>query len=205
MACIKPDLCVVGYVYQRTYISCSTSCGRTCQKALVATCIEAARARLFQWCDFPTTPYVCVHARRMCSKSNRSSLCEGGVHKRVQQMLWDVLLRCCAHSVIQHLPDFRNWNASLPPICPHLVAPSVSGKFGAGTMHSVVPTSAIFSKMRHQRTFRGHSAAVYALALDPLMRYVVTGSDDYMIKIWSMVTGVVLAACRGHTVRTCDA
>lgn len=41
---------------------------------------------------------------------------------------------------------------------------------------------------------------MYALALDPLMRYVITGSDDYMIKIWSMVTGVTLSACRGHTV-----
>jgi len=73
-------------------------------------------------------------------------------------------------------------------------------RYNAGGMHRVVPKRAIFGKLRHQRTFRGHSQPVYALALDPLMRYVITGSDDNMIKIWSMVTGVVLAACKGHSV-----
>ncbi|KAI3932190.1 hypothetical protein MKW92_034472 [Papaver armeniacum] len=30
------------------------------------------------------------------------------------------------------------------------------------------------------------------------MRYVITGSDDRLVKIWSMETGFSLASCRGH-------
>lgn len=31
-------------------------------------------------------------------------------------------------------------------------------------------------------------------------RYVITGSDDRLVKIWSMETAYSLASCRGHDV-----
>lgn len=31
-------------------------------------------------------------------------------------------------------------------------------------------------------------------------RYVITGSDDRLVKIWSMETAFCLASCRGHEV-----
>ena len=31
--------------------------------------------------------------------------------------------------------------------------------------------------------------------------YAITGSDDRLVKIWSMETGLCLRSCRGHTVR----
>lgn len=58
------------------------------------------------------------------------------------------------------------------------------------------------SKLRHHRTFRGHSSAVYVLAIDHDSRYVLSGSDDAVMKIWSLSTGVLLNSCRGHEV--CD-
>ncbi|NJR41511.1 MAG: hypothetical protein HC767_01470 [Akkermansiaceae bacterium] len=58
------------------------------------------------------------------------------------------------------------------------------------------------SKLRHHRTFRGHSSAVYVLAIDHESRYVLSGSDDAVMKIWSLSTGVLLNSCRGHEV--CD-
>ena len=57
------------------------------------------------------------------------------------------------------------------------------------------------SKLRHHRTFRGHSSAVYVLAIDHESRYVLSGSDDAVVKIWSLSTGVLLNSCRGHEVR----
>ena len=37
--------------------------------------------------------------------------------------------------------------------------------------------------MRHLRTFRGHRLAVYCLACDARGRYVITGSDDWLVKV----------------------
>lgn len=31
-------------------------------------------------------------------------------------------------------------------------------------------------------------------------RYVITGSDDRLVKIWSMETALCLTSCRGHEV-----
>lgn len=41
----------------------------------------------------------------------------------------------------------------------------------------------------------------YAAAIfDRTGRYVITGSDDRLVKIWSMETAYCLASCRGHEV-----
>lgn len=42
---------------------------------------------------------------------------------------------------------------------------------------------------------------VYLVAIfDRSGRYVITGSDDRLVKIWSMETALCLASCRGHEV-----
>lgn len=41
-----------------------------------------------------------------------------------------------------------------------------------------------------------YSAAIF----DRSGRYVITGSDDRLVKIWSMETGFCLVSCRGHEV-----
>lgn len=40
----------------------------------------------------------------------------------------------------------------------------------------------------------------YAATFDRSGRYVITGSDDRLVKIWSMETAYCLASCRGHEV-----
>ncbi len=37
--------------------------------------------------------------------------------------------------------------------------------------------------MRHQASFRGHRLAVYCLAIDCSGSFVVTGSDDWLVKV----------------------
>lgn len=56
--------------------------------------------------------------------------------------------------------------------------------------------------MRHLRTFRGHTAPVYCIASTD--RYIITGSDDTLVKIWCMATGVMLMTCRGHEAEVTD-
>lgn len=70
----------------------------------------------------------------------------------------------------------------------------------AGKPEPRVAKELMCSKLRHHRTFRGHSSAVYVLAIDHESRYVLSGSDDAVMKIWSLSTGVLLNSCRGHEV-----
>jgi len=39
-----------------------------------------------------------------------------------------------------------------------------------------------------------------AAIFDGSGRYVISGSDDRLVKIWSMETAFCLASCRGHRV-----
>ena len=38
-------------------------------------------------------------------------------------------------------------------------------------------------QLRHQRTLRGHRFAVYCITFDRSGRYVITGSDDHLVKV----------------------
>lgn len=44
------------------------------------------------------------------------------------------------------------------------------------------------------------SYPVSAATFDRTGRYVITGSDDRLVKIWAMETAFCLASCRGHEV-----
>lgn len=45
-----------------------------------------------------------------------------------------------------------------------------------------------------------HAHPVFTATFDRTGRYVITGSDDRLVKIWAMETTFCLASCRGHEV-----
>jgi WD40 repeat protein len=45
-----------------------------------------------------------------------------------------------------------------------------------------------------------HAHPVSAATFDRTGRYVITGSDDRLVKIWAIETAFCLASCRGHEV-----
>ena len=49
-----------------------------------------------------------------------------------------------------------------------------------------------------RRVFRGHKSSVYCSIYDSAGEKIVTGSDDWNIKIWSANSGALLHTCRGH-------
>ncbi|GLT71900.1 hypothetical protein SLA2020_438850 [Shorea laevis] len=97
---------------------------------------------------------------------------------------------------------------------PHMQADQVRGlslrEIGGGfTKHHRAPSirSACYAiakpltmvqKMQNKMKLRGHRNAVYCAIFDRSGRYVITGSDDRLVKIWSMETAFSLASCRGH-------
>ncbi|XP_020592278.1 bromodomain and WD repeat-containing protein 3 [Phalaenopsis equestris] len=104
------------------------------------------------------------------------------------------------------LPGYLRW--------PHMQADQVRGlslrEIGGGfTKHHRAPSvraacyviakpSTMVQKMQFTIKLRGHQNAVYCATFDRLGRYVITGSDDRLVKIWSMETAFCLASCRGH-------
>ncbi|XP_042518555.1 bromodomain and WD repeat-containing protein 3-like [Macadamia integrifolia] len=107
---------------------------------------------------------------------------------------------------INRLPIYLRW--------PHMQADQVRGlslrEIGGGfTKHHRAPSiraacyaiakpSTMVQKMQNIKKLRGHRDAVYCATFDRTGRYVITGSDDRLVKIWSMETAFCLASCRGH-------
>ncbi|RDX89617.1 Bromodomain and WD repeat-containing protein 1, partial [Mucuna pruriens] len=107
--------------------------------------------------------------------------------------------------------------AKPPPLYmrwPHMKANQVQGlslrEIGGGfTKHHRAPSirsacyaiakpSTMVQKMQNIKKLRGHRVAVYCAIFDGSGRYVISGSDDRLVKIWSMETAFCLASCRGH-------
>ncbi|XP_066145385.1 PH-interacting protein isoform X1 [Euwallacea fornicatus] len=62
----------------------------------------------------------------------------------------------------------------------------------------------IFTGMQIQRCTIGHLSAVYCLLFDHSGRYVITGADDLLIKLWSTYTGRLIATFRGASSEITD-
>ncbi|VVA25341.1 PREDICTED: bromodomain and WD [Prunus dulcis] len=75
----------------------------------------------------------------------------------------------------------------------HHRAPSIRS-----ACYAIAKPSTMVQKMNNKKKLRGHRNAVYCAIFDRSGRYVITGSDDRLVKIWSMETALCLASCRGH-------
>lgn len=64
--------------------------------------------------------------------------------------------------------------------------------------YAIAKPSTMVQKMQNVKKLRGHHSAVYCAVFDRSGRFVITGSDDRLVKIWSMETAYCLASCRGH-------
>ncbi|VAI26536.1 unnamed protein product [Triticum turgidum subsp. durum] len=103
------------------------------------------------------------------------------------------------------LPTYLRW--------PHIQADQVHGlslrEIGGFTKNHRAPSvrascyaiakpSTLVEKMQIIKKLRGHQNAVYCATFDRTGRFVITGSDDRLVKIWAMETAFCLASCRGH-------
>lgn len=119
------------------------------------------------------------------------------------------LLECdrnMKYKQVKLLPAYLRW--------PHMQADQVHGlslrEIGGGfkkhhrapsicsACYAIAKPSTMVQKMQNIKKLRGHRDAVYCAIFDRLGRFVITGSDDRLVKIWSMETAFCLASCRGH-------
>ncbi|ESQ32349.1 hypothetical protein EUTSA_v10003509mg [Eutrema salsugineum] len=127
------------------------------------------------------------------------------------------LLGTGSFSLLSYDKDVVGSDLKPPPIgmrWPHMHADQVRGlslrEIGGGfARHHRAPSiraacyviakpSSMVQKMQNIKRVRGHRNAVYCAIFDRSGRYVITGSDDRLVKVWSMETAYCLASCRGH-------
>ena len=47
-------------------------------------------------------------------------------------------------------------------------------------------------------TFKGHTGSVYAVAVTPDGRHIISGSDDKLVKVWNVASKSLVSTCAGH-------
>ncbi|XP_035213977.1 PH-interacting protein-like isoform X2 [Stegodyphus dumicola] len=87
-----------------------------------------------------------------------------------------------------------------PNITQVLVSRELSGAISI--RHAFSPK--IHARPQLYRRLLGHLSSVYCVLFDRTGKYIFTGADDLLVKIWSAVDGRLLAALRGHSAEITD-
>ncbi|XP_025097468.1 PH-interacting protein-like isoform X2 [Pomacea canaliculata] len=98
----------------------------------------------------------------------------------------------------------RHGACRVPP--QNLLVPSFVQTLHARTASGVAGslTVSLYSKLvMHDRKL-GHLSAVYCVTYDRTGRYIFTGADDALVKIWNADSGRLLATLRGHSSEITD-
>ncbi|XP_012278096.1 PH-interacting protein isoform X2 [Orussus abietinus] len=87
----------------------------------------------------------------------------------------------------------------------HNIVRVLQGRENSGPIsrHEAVPTK-FYSKMQLYRHTLGHLSAVYCVLYDRTGKYVITGADDLLVKVWSSIDGRLLATFRGASAEIMD-
>ncbi|KAL3881699.1 hypothetical protein ACJMK2_028102 [Sinanodonta woodiana] len=108
---------------------------------------------------------------------------------------------CHVHAVLQHQ------NALLPPqnLATPLSGHVLTGRELSGAFHfnHMVPVST-FNKVTMLGRKLGHLSAVYCILYDRSGKFIFTGADDHLVKIWRGYDGRLLATLRGHSAEITD-
>lgn len=90
-----------------------------------------------------------------------------------------------------------------PNVLHHTFSRQNTGRASLSTL-STLSTPCLYHKtIRHHRLL-GHLSAVYNVCFDRSGRYIFTGADDSLIKIWSAIDGRLLSTLRGHSSHITD-
>lgn len=65
-------------------------------------------------------------------------------------------------------------------------------------------TNQFYSKKQLLRRTLGHLSAVYCVLFDRTGKYIITGADDLLVKLWSAIDGRLLFTFRGASAEITD-
>ncbi|CAL4083048.1 unnamed protein product, partial [Meganyctiphanes norvegica] len=105
-------------------------------------------------------------------------------------------------SVRQHgFPKLEPVRVTGPPN----LTQTVVGRELTGTFNRQhVVTNKFYSRIQQFSRTVGHLSAIYCMLFDKSGRYIITGADDMLVKIWSITDGRLLATLRGASAEISD-
>ncbi|GFT51026.1 PH-interacting protein, partial [Nephila pilipes] len=98
------------------------------------------------------------------------------------------------------LPSHTAQSAYPPNIVQALASREYSGRLSCSHMF----TPKVYARQQPYRRLLGHLSSVYCVLFDRTGKYIFTGADDLLVKIWSAGDGRLLAALRGHSAEITD-
>ena len=84
---------------------------------------------------------------------------------------------------VRKLPPWLRSPHLHAPMVPRLALRATGASAAARTERALLPPAEFARKVQHQRSVRGHSAAVYCVHFDRSGGRLITGSDDTFIKV----------------------
>lgn len=109
------------------------------------------------------------------------------------------LIEYCTRLHGMPLPDVVNRKNS-HNIVHVLLGQQISGP----ATRRLVVTPSFYKKIGLIRTTLGHLTAVYCVLFDRSGKYIITGADDLLVKLWSAIDGRLLATFRGASAEITD-
>ncbi|CAF3597199.1 unnamed protein product [Rotaria socialis] len=76
--------------------------------------------------------------------------------------------------------------------------------FGRTLSVKQLPASDLYQRMNMRLKVIAHKASIYCIAFDRTGTYALSGADDFLLKMWHVHTGRLLATFRGHSKEICD-
>src|SRR5699024_9818380 len=61
-----------------------------------------------------------------------------------------------------------------------------------------------YERYHQYKRILGHLSSVYCVLFDRTGKYIITGADDKLVKIWSAIDGRLLMTLRGHSEEITD-
>ncbi|XP_063869262.1 PH-interacting protein-like isoform X2 [Scylla paramamosain] len=121
---------------------------------------------------------------------------------RTQDDLWK------SYNTVSSVVARPRGRAALDPVrlkgLPCHVHSLLGREVGATLRRSHVLNNKFFSRMQLCLRSIGHLSAVYCMLFDRTGRYIITGADDTLVKIWSTMDGRLLATLRGASAEISD-
>ncbi|KAK7871917.1 hypothetical protein R5R35_009722 [Gryllus longicercus] len=87
----------------------------------------------------------------------------------------------------------------------HNIVKVIQGRETSGPVsRRLAVSSKLYSKQQLFCRSLGHLSAVYCLLFDRTGRYVISGADDLLVKVWSTIDGRLIATLRGASAEITD-
>uniref|UniRef100_A0A914YF65 Uncharacterized protein n=1 Tax=Panagrolaimus superbus TaxID=310955 RepID=A0A914YF65_9BILA len=77
-------------------------------------------------------------------------------------------------------------------------------QFGGNVPSQMILSKKILTDYKRHTRMMGHKSPIYCITFDRTGKYIITGADDNLIKVWDAQSCILRYTFRGHSAEICD-